>query len=167
MESDPSFVSNYYNKKYNIEDAYIDGLTVKEWTSKVSPKLEGSGFIFGRNSSQSIDLERNVRSCVAFDHKSGGFIDNFNLKYDTYINNCVSFNNGINYKIGYISTNNWSWGSKNRDQLNKGMTTKKPSNTNTAQRSFYTVRDQIIKAVSANMFPDDINFGISIGILKE
>ena len=83
--------------------------------------------------------------------------------------NCVSFNNGINYKLPFTFSkwiDNWSWGSKNKDQLNKGITTKIPSNTNTAQRSIYSVRGQIIKAVNANMFPDNINFDNTIVKLK-
>ena len=170
MESDPSFVSNYYNKKYNIDSAYLDGFTVKEWIAKVSPTLEGNGFSFGnKNSSQSIDVKRNALYCASFDHKSGGFIDNFNHRYNAYITNCVSFNNGINYKLPYTFSkwlNNWSWGSKNNDQLNSGITTKKPSNTNTSQRSIYSVRDQIVRAVSANMFPDGVNFDNVINNLK-
>ena len=70
MESDPSFVSNYYNKKYNIDNAKLDGVNVKEWIAKVSPRLDGNGFTFGnQNSSQSIDVKRNALYCVAFDHK--------------------------------------------------------------------------------------------------
>ncbi len=38
------------------------------------------------------------------------------------------------------------------------QTLKKPSNTNAAQKNFYNIRDKIIKAVSSNQFPDDINF---------
>ena len=170
MESDPSFVSNYYNKKYNIDNAKLDGVNVKEWIAKVSPRLDGNGFTFGnRNSSQSIDVKRNSIYCAAFDHKSGGFIDNYNHKYNAYISNSVSFNNGINYKLPFTFskwTNNWSWSSKNKDQL-ENVTTKKPRNTNSSQRSFYTVRDQIIKAVSANMFPDGINFDNAINRLSE
>ena len=165
MESDPSFVSNYYNKKYNIDNAKLDGVNVKEWIAKVSPRLDGNGFTFGnRNSSQSIDVKRNALYCVAFDHKEGGFIDNFNHKYNAYFTNCVSFNNGINYKLTYTFSkwvDNWSWNSKNKDLLNK-VTTKIPSNTNTAQRLLYSVRDQIEKAVSANMFPDGVNFDNAI-----
>ena len=165
MESDPNFVSNYYNKKYNIDNAELDGVTVKEWVAKVNPKLDGNGFTFGnKNSSQSIDVKRNALYCVAFDHKEGGFIDNFNHKYNAYFTNCVSFNNGINYKLTYTFSkwvDNWSWNSKNKDLLNK-VTTKIPSNTNTAQRLLYSVRDQIEKAVSANMFPDGVNFDNAI-----
>ena len=94
MESDPSFVSNYYNKKYNIDKALIGGFTSIEWISKVGPRLDGNGFSFGnKKSSQSIDVKRNALYCVAFDHKSGGFIDNYNHKYSAYIINCFSFNN--------------------------------------------------------------------------
>ena len=63
--------------------------------------------------------------------------------------------------------NNWSWGSKNKDQLNEDIVTKMPINTNRAQRSVYSVRDQIIKAVTANMFPDGINFDRTISSLRE
>ena len=93
----------------------------------------------------------------------------YNHKYNAYIANSVSFNNGINYKLPFTFskwTNNWSWNSKNIDQLDK-VATKKPRNTNTSQRSFYTVRDQIVKAVSANMFPDGINFDNAINRLSE
>ena len=166
MESDPSFVSNYYNKKYNIDNAKLAGVTVKEWIAKISPKLDRNGFTFGnQNSSQSIDVKRNALYCAAFDHKSGGFIDNFNHKYNAFFTNCASFNNGINYKLTYTFSkwnNNWSWGSKNKDQLYEGLTTNKPNNANRAQRLFYTVRDQIVQAVSANMFPDGVNFDNSI-----
>ena len=169
MESDHRFVSNYYNKKYNIDDAKLDGITVKEWIAKVNPKLNGNGFTFGnRNSSQSIEVKRNALYCVSFDNKEGGFVDNYNHKYNAYVTNCVSFNNNINYKLLYTFTkwiDNWSWGSKNQDQLNK-VTAQKPVNTNIAQRSLYSVRDQIVKAVFANMFPDGINFDNSINNLK-
>ena len=169
MESDESFVSNYYNKKYNIDDAKIDEMTANEWIAKISPRLEGNGFTFGNvNSSQSIDVKRNALYCIAFDHKNGGLVDNFNHKYNAYMTNCVSFNNGINYRLPYTFSkwaDNWSWNSKNIDQLNK-VTTKKPSNTNTSQRSIYSVRDQIVKAVFANMFPDGVNFDNTISRLK-
>ena len=59
MASDPNFVSNYYNKKYNIDNAYIKGVPVKEWLSKTQPNLEGNGFTFGHlNSSQSIEVKK-------------------------------------------------------------------------------------------------------------
>ena len=171
MKSDPSFISNYYNKKYNIDNAKLEGISVKEWISKVSPILDGNGFTFENiNSSQSIDVKRNALYCVSFDHKAGGFIDNYNHRYNAYITNCVAFSNDINYKLPYIFSkwsNNWSWGSKNSDQLNKDVITKKPNNINTARRLFDSVRNQIVKAVYNNMFPDGVNFDSSINRLTE
>ena len=170
IESDPNFVTNYYNKKYNINEAKIQNMSVSSWVAKVSPVLDGNGFTFGnRNSSQSIDVKRNSLYNAAFDHKSGGFVDNYNHKYNAYVTDCVSFNNDINYRLTYTFSkwsNNWSWNSKKKDQLNGGVTTKNPSNANSAQRSFYTVRDQIIRAVSANIFPDGVNFDRVISSLK-
>ena len=171
IKSDPNFVSNYYNKKYNVENAYIGRLLVDSWTVIVEPKMEGNGFTFGnRNSSQSIDVKRNSFYNVVFDHKSGGFIDNFNHKYNAFFTDCVSFNNKVNYRLTYTFSrwiNNWSWGSNNKDQLNGDVKTKEPNNPFSAQRSSYSVRDQIIKSVSANMFPDGINFDRTIASLRE
>ena len=65
-------------------------MTANEWIAKINPRLEGNGFTFGNvNSSQSIDVKRNALYCASFDHKSGGFIDNFNHKYNAYMTNCV------------------------------------------------------------------------------
>ena len=170
IESDPNFVTNYYNKKYSIINAKINNISASSWIAEFSPKMGGNGFTFGnRNSSQSIDVKRNSLYNVAFDHKSGGFVDNYNHKYNAFITDCVSFNNDINYRLTYTFSklsNNWSWGSKKKDQINGGLATKKPSNANSSQRSFYSARDQIIKAVSANIFPDGINFDKVISSLK-
>ena len=171
IKSDPNFVSNYYNKKYNVENAYIGRLLVDSWTAFIEPKMEGNGITFGnRNSSQSIDVKRNSFYNVVFDHKSGGFIDNFNHRYNAFVTDCVSFNNNINYRLTYTFSrwlNNWSWGSNNKDQLNDNVQTKEPNNPFSAQRSSYSVRDQIIRSVTANMFPDGINFDKTITSLRE
>ena len=171
IKSDEKFVSNYYNKNFNInDDARIGLFTVQEWISFVSPRMDGNGFTFGNiNSTQSIDVKRNSFYNVAFDHKSGGFIDNYNHRYNAFITDCVSFNNGINYKFPYYTiskwSNNWSWNSKNKEQLNGGVKFEKPRNINTAQRQFYNVRNQITNAVFANMFPDNVNFDKAINDL--
>ena len=169
LRFEPNFENNYYNKKYSIDDVYIFEEPIEIWISEISRILEGNGFTFGNvKSSKSIDVKRNALYCVTFDHKAGGFIDNFNHRYNAFINNCVAFNNGINYKLPYTFSrwsNNWSWGSKNNDQLNEGITTNKPSNENRGQRLLYTVRDQIIQEVSSNMFPDGVNFDSAISKL--
>ena len=172
IESDENFASNYYNKKFSIENAKIDQDPVKNWVSAMTIRADGDGFTFGfKNSTQNIDVKRNSFFNVAFGHKSGGFIDNFNHRYNAFVTDCVSFNNGINYKFPYYTlskwSNNWSWNTKNKDQLNKGASLKKPKNINTAQRSFYTIRDEIIRAVTENMFPDGVNFDKAINSLKE
>ena len=172
IKSDENFVSNYYNKQYNINKAKIGYYYVKDWISFNYPLMDGEGFTFGNvNSSQSIDVKRNSFNNVAFDHKSGGFVDNYIHKYNAFVTNCVSFNNGINYRFPYYRlskwANNWSWNSKRDNQINKDAKLKTPSNINTAQRQFYSVRDQIIKAVAVNTFPDGVNFDRAINQLKE
>ena len=186
IESDPNFESNYNNKKYSIEEAKIDGFSVKPWISIISPYLKGIGFTFGiKDSSESSESSEGLESfgleslenfddrkiasvCSAFDHKSGGFIDNFIHNHFIDISRCVSFNNGMNYRFHFISEwyENFGWGSKNEDDLGK-FKSKRVSNTNTAQSLFYAVRDQIIIKVSANMFPEGINFDDSIAKLTK
>ena len=162
INSDENFVSNYYNKKYNIDDAKIDKVAANEWITSVSPRMDGNGFTFGnRNNSQNIEVKRISFYNVAFNNKAGGFIDNYNHKYNAFVTDCVSFNNGINYKLPYVLSkwsNNWSWGSKNKEQLTGNASLKKPLNINNSQRQFNSVGEQIIRSVSANMFPDGINF---------
>ena len=174
IASDPNFESNYYNKKYNIDNAHIEGHSAQNWTSKVQTKirLDGNGILLGySNRYQGIEVKRNAQYCIAFDNKNGGFIDNYNHhRYNAYMTNCVSFNNHINYNLPYTFTKSldiWSWGSINEDNFNdNGITTKIPTNTNSAQRLIYSVRDQIRKSVFDNSFPDNINFDSSIGSLK-
>ena len=60
IKSDPNFVSNYYNKKYSVENANIESMLVNTWITIMGPRMEGNGFTFGiRNSSQSIEVKRN------------------------------------------------------------------------------------------------------------
>ena len=170
IKSDSKFVSNFYNRKYNIDNAKLDGIPVKEWIAKVEPKMDGNGFTFGnKNTSQSIDAKRDTFYCVAFDNKYGGFIDNYNHKYKAELSYCVAFNNYINYKLPYTFSkwsDNWSWSSKDRDQLNKVATQNPISNSEKLNNIFYSTRNNIVKAISQNMFPDSISFSNQINDLK-
>ena len=62
--------------------------------------------------------------------------------------------------------NNWSWGATSKEQNSMNEKLNTPSNTNNAQKTFYSVRDQIVKAVYANTFPDNINFDNAIKSLS-
>ena len=55
-------------------------------------------------------------------------------------------------------SNNWSWDSNRDDILDLDTETKTPVNEKSAKKNFFAVRDQIIKAVKANTFPEGINF---------
>ena len=172
IESDPGFVTNYYNRIYNINNAKIDDYSVTQWSVLVGPKMDGDGFTFGNNnSSQSIEVQRNSFYNVVFDQKTGGFVDHYIHRYNAYITDCVSFNNGINYKLPYYRlskwSNNWSWNANNKDQLNGDVKAKIPANTDRAYKNFYSVRDVIIQSMDANTFPDKINFDKAIISLVE
>ena len=169
IKSDIDFVRKYYNKQYSVYYAKLDEISVEQWIIKVEPKMDGNGFTFGnQNSSQSSDVRRGAYSCIAFDNKYGGFIDNYNHKYKAELSYCVAFNNYINYKLPYTFSyfnNNWSWLSKDSDQLNKKVA-QKPSNSDKLPNIFYSTRDNIIKSISQNMFPDSISFSNQINDLK-
>ena len=174
IESDPNFESNYYIKKYSIDNAHIEGHSAIDWKNRIETKfrIDGNGFLLGNaNRFKGNEVKRNTLYCITFDNKDGGFVDNYdNHNYDAHMTNCVSFNNHINYRLPYAFTkwsDNWSWGSINDDSFNNdGIIVKIPENANSAQRIIYSVRDQIIKAVFANTFPDNINFDSSINGLK-
>ena len=102
IKSDENFVSNYYNKKYNIETDKTGEISAHLLIKSVSPKMDGNGFTFGnRNNSQSFDVKRISLFNVAFDNKLGGFIDQYEHRYNSSITDCVSFNNNINYRLTY------------------------------------------------------------------
>ena len=128
--------------------------------------MNGNGFKLGSKiTTQSPIVKRTAQWSVAFNHKNKGFDNNNSQKCTGYFTNCVSFNNNINYELPYTfekQENNWSWGAKSKEQKNMNQTIQKPNNINKAQNSFYSIRDQIIKAVYANNFPDKINFDNAI-----
>ena len=162
IASDSSFESNYKNKKFSLNNGKINGESASTWVSQAQGSMNGNGFKFGSKTTvQSTDVVRTAEYCVAFDHKSKGFDNNNSQKCSGYFSNCASFNNRINYQLPYTFKkweNMWSWGATYKEQNSMSQTLKTPSNTATAQKSFYSVRDQIIKAVYANTFPDTINF---------
>ena len=47
------------------------------------------------------------------------------------------------------------------------QTLKKTNNDNIVTKNIYSIRDNTIKSVSANKFPDDVNFGNVIQDLNE
>ena len=156
-------MSNYYNKKFNLDSAKIGNYSINQWITSINPRMEGEGFTFGNNnSSQSIDVKRNSLYNVAFNNKAGGLVDNYNHKYNAFFTDCVSYNKYINYKLPFYTLsrwpNNWSWNSMIKDEINGNPILKKPSNSNNAQRQFISVRNQIRNAVFANIFPDGVNF---------
>ena len=168
INSDEDFETNYKNKKFSIEDAKIGGEKANEYLSKANGYMSGNGFQFGANGRTR--PERVAELCVAFDHKSTGFDNDGSTQCKATITKCVSFNNNINYQLPYNFdkwVNNWSWGSTKSEQSQMEESLAKPNNVNSAQRTFYSVRDSIIKATNANTFPDDISFEEAINNLRE
>ena len=166
INSDNNFENNYNKKKFNIENCEIDGKNALQWISNTNSITDGNGFQFGFAYSPDVTaIKRIADLCVAFDHKSKGFDNNYSKKFKGYITNCVSFNNKINYQLPYIFEkwdNNWSWGATQVEQKDMDQLLKNPSKINSAQNNFYNVKNQIIKAVYANYFPDRIDFDNSI-----
>ena len=170
ISSDPNFETNYKNKQFSIENGSINGVKATDWVSKANGEMNGNGFKFGsKTTEKSASVKRTADYCVAFDHKSKGFDNNNSQDCSGYFSNCVSFKNRINYQLPYTFVkweNMWSWGAKKDEQAKMSQTLKKPSDTNAEVKNFYNVRDQIVKAVYANTFPDTINFDDAIKSLK-
>ena len=170
IESDSNFESNYNNKKFNYDNGKINGISAAEWANQASTEMNPNGFKFGSAlTPKSEDIIRSCDYCAVFDHNGKGFDNNNSQDCTGYFTNCASFNNRINYKLPYTFakwSNNWSWNAKKSEQDSFDQTLLHPSDTDSASKSFYAVRDQIIKAVQANKFPDDINFDKAIKSLS-
>lgn len=171
INSDENFEKNYNIKKFNIDNAIIDGKSVDEWIEKTKSRIKGNGFQFGfPTTPSSSNIKRIADKCVAFENKSKGFDNNFSKRYIGYFTNCVSFKNEINYQLPYTFekwSNNWSWGAIQTEKLDIDETIKQPGNIISSEKSFISVKNIIIKKVYENSFPDNINFDASIMSLKE
>ena len=167
VSTDKNYESNYNNRKFQIgSGAKIAGIAYSTWLSKAEGEMNGNGFKFGsKTTAQSTKVYRKAVYSVAFDHKSKGF-DNNNSKGCTgYIANCVSFNNNINYQLPYVFekwASNWSWNPKKAHQSQQNQGLHYPSNSGTATKSFYAVRDKIITLARSCKFDDTINFDDTI-----
>ncbi len=67
----------------------------------------------------------------------------------------------MNYDLPYSfvkCSNNWTWASNKENIFDLIIFIKEPRDLDSSKRNFYSVKYQIIKAVYANIFPDNINF---------
>ena len=164
INSDENFESNYKKKLYNINNGKINGENIKEWISKASGYIDGNGIEFGvKTASDLKTVKRTAENTVLFNNKNYGFINKNSPKCLGYFTNNVVFNNNYNYQISFSFqewSNNWSWG----DKINKknDITYKKPSNANSVEKLFYSIRDQIVKTITSNKFNDNLNFDNAI-----
>ena len=162
ISSDKNFESNYKNKKFSYSNGKINGEKAEDWVNKANKSMNPNGFKFGSAyTPKNTSIKRNCDYCAAFDHKGKGFDNNNSQKCSGYFTNCASFKNKINYQLPYTFakwSNNWSWSPSSADQKSMKQTLKTPSNTNSATKNFYSIRDKIIKSVTENKFPDSVNF---------
>jgi hypothetical protein len=171
MESDPNFEKNYKNKKFNYDNGKINGEKALDWVTQATTAMNPNGFKFGSAyTPQNADIIRTCDFCAVFDHRGKGFDNNNSQKCTGYFTNCVAFNNKINYQLPYTFakwSNNWSWGATKSEQQSTNQNLLTPGNTNSAVKLFYSIRDQIVKTVNANQFPDNINFDKAISGLQK
>jgi len=135
-------------------------MSAKDWIEQ--KYIKGNGFIFGDYSTvHSTSVKKKAVYSVAFDHKLAGF-DSYSSQWCSgYIENCVSFNNNINYQLPYVFekwSNNWSWDPIKADQFKQNEGLQVPKNKRIATRQFYAIRDRIIDNCNANTFNDNVNF---------
>ena len=163
MNSDPSFESNFNNRKFAISsNAKINGEKYAVWMSKAEGEMNGNGFKFGSKTTQkSASVKRTADYSIAFDHKSKGFDNNNSEKCTGYITNCASFKNNINYQLPYTFatwSNNWSWDPISSHQAKQNQSLKTPKDKAAATKAAYAVRDKIFSNCRANKFADSVNF---------
>ena len=168
INSDENFESNYKNKTFNINNAKIIGENVNEWIVKANGNIDGNGFEFGWKTASNIQNSQRIGDyLISFDNKNSGFINKNGQKCLASFTNNVGFNNNINYQLTLNFekwSNNWSWGDTKNSQTELDF--KKPNNINSAQKLFYSVRDQMINTISSNKFNDNLSFDYAINNLK-
>ena len=160
IESDPSFEINYAKRIFSIDNGKIAGMSAKDWIEK--QYIRGNGFQFGDYSTGfSTSIKRKAVYSVAFDHKLVGFDNNESQGCSGYIENCVSFNNNINYQLPFEFekwSNNWSWNPIKADQFRQNEGLKVPNNKDDATEQFYAIRNKIMDNCAHNTFDDSVNF---------
>ena len=171
IKSNPNFEDSYKYKIFDLDDATINSKPAIEYFSEYDEKNnDANGFNFGHEKSEPNPSNlRTVHYCVSFLNKFKGFNSNKSQKFTGYFTNNVSFNNKMNYDLPYSFVswnNNWSWGSQEEDNFDLEVETKQPVDASSERRKFLSVRNPIIKAVYANIFPDKINFDKTIKSLK-
>ena len=171
IKSNPYFEFNYNDRFYSIDDATINSIPAIQYFKDYKTEDGGNGFNFGNEKNeQNAANRRTVDYCVAFDHNKKGFSSNESKNFTGLFTNSVAFSNNMNYDLPYSFVkwnNNWGWESSEEDIFDLDVYTKQPRDTSSSKNNFYSVRDQIIKAVYANTFPDDINFDKVIKGLTE
>ena len=162
IDSDKDFENNYNNKKFSLSNGKINGEKAEDWVNSAMTEMNPNGFKFGSSlTPKDPSIIRSCDYCAAFNHRGKGFDNNNSQNCTGYFTNCVSFKNNINYQLPYTFakwSNNWSWSALKNEQKSMNEILKTPSNTQSAEKNFYSVRDQIIKTVEENKFPDTINF---------
>jgi hypothetical protein len=163
IESDPNFESNYYSRVINLENAKINEKPASEWITLTSRVVVASGFQFG--SATSPNSKKYADFSVSFEHKSKGFDSYSSQKCLGTFKNCVSFNNKINYQLPYaflMWKDMWSWGATQADQQSMSQPLNKPSQISSAQRSFISVMNNIMKMTKTNQISEQYTFDQSI-----
>ena len=162
IDSDKDFESNYNNKKFSYINGKINGEKAEDWVNSALIEMNPNGFKFGSSlTPKDPSIIRSCDYCAAFEHGGKGFDNNNSQNCTGYFTNCVSFKNKINYQLPYTFakwSNNWSWKATKNEQKNMNEILKTPTDPESAEKNFYSVRDQIIKTVEENKFPDTINF---------
>ena len=171
IESDEFFELFYENRIFDLEEATINSKPAEQYFEEYNKEKGGNGFNFGHEKNEQTSVNRRtVDYCVSFDNREKGYSSNKSKDFTGLFTNSVGFSNNMNYDLPYSFVkwnNNWSWGSNKEDIFNLVVSTKEPRDKNSAKKNFNSVRDQIIKAVYANTFPENINFDKVIKGLTE
>ena len=171
LKSDENFENNYNKRIFNLDDAEINSKPAYEYFDEYNKEDGGNGFNFGNEKNEQSSINKRVVDyCVSFDHKSKGFNSNRSKDFTGLFSNTVGFSNNMNFNLPYSLvkwSNNWGWDSKAEDIFDLDVYVKEPEDMKSSKKNFYAVRDQIMKAVYENKFPENINFDKVIKSLSE
>lgn len=128
-------------------------LSVTELLDPTNWKGNPNGFKLGSSYSEEICV-RTLTNCIAFDHNNKG-IDRNNASCNVSITNCLSFNNGRNYKLDTMNIthfeNIFGWNGTDNDNLPTGFTVDIPTDYSSKESKIRTASQVMINYAEQNM----------------
>lgn len=155
--------STYYSKLDSIFGAIPTTRGELKASEIAADNWQGNpnGFKLGSKYTQSNSL-RYMYNCISFDHDGSGF-DKNNSGANLWADNCISFNNNINYHLSSYTAKSWTnvfgWNGSSSDDLPSNGGTPSSSGSSQMEEEVRAAADRIVGYANANKVVASSVFG--------